>query len=329
LEANPNLTDTSLSEPSQQVIDAVQLQVVHAISGRIRIRTIDGNWNEQIEHLSQELKQQSWVLKVADNKNRGSLIFTFDENQLPLPQVLQVLTEFDVKYSPSTTKLDLAAYKSPDFWQKQSYSIIPLIAGLLVTRGLRVAGWPAIIVYMIAADGTRWLMDSFKPGLLTLAMSKTAEKLTAKEIPLPGLKTVQTTSTKKTTTPEKIDYKIVHQIPGRVRFHLPQITQDTAYCKRLEKLLKNEAAVSNFRLNISAASLVINYHNSDHHSEISVSHWVKLMELALLTEIPPSKISTPKISTPEILNNTPEETTELRLFEEENIDTIDINLSNL
>ncbi|MBE9059318.1 hypothetical protein [Sphaerospermopsis sp. LEGE 08334] len=56
LEVNPNLTDTNLSEPSQQVIDTVQLQVFHAISGRIRILTIDGNWNEQIEHLSQELK---------------------------------------------------------------------------------------------------------------------------------------------------------------------------------------------------------------------------------------------------------------------------------
>lgn len=308
LEANPDLTDTNLSEPSEKVIDAVQLQVVHAIGGRVRIRTIDGSWNAQIEHLFQELKQQIWVLKIADNKNKGSLIFTFDENQLPLSQVLQVLTEFDVKYSPYKTKLDLSAYKYPGFWQKQSYSIIPLIAGLLLTRGLRVTGWPAIIVYMIAADGTRWLMDSVKLSVFTAAMSTTAEKFTAKKIPLPGLKTVQTISTVKTATPEKINYKVVHQIPGRVRFHLPQINQDAVYCKRLEKLLKNEAAVSNFRLNISAASLVINYHSSDHHSEISLSHWVNLMELALLTEILP----------PEILNNNPVEPTEISFFEGRN-----------
>ncbi|MFM2062391.1 MAG: hypothetical protein RLZZ507_2061 [Cyanobacteriota bacterium] len=322
LEEHPDLTSTQSQNPSQTVDEVqldLQLQVVHAIAGRVRIRTIDGSWNSQIEHLSQELKQQSWVLKISANENTGSLIFTFDENQLPLSQVLQVLTEFDVKYSPSATKLDLAEIKSPGFWQKQSNSIIPLIAGLLVTRGLKVSGFPAILVYMIAADGTRWLMDSLEPGLLTAVIGKTAQKLTQTEIPLPGLTKVNKKSTTKTTTPGKIDaqidYKVVHQIPGRIRFHLSQIAQDSAYCKRLEKLLKTDAEVSNFRVNIQAASVLINYH----HPETSITHWVNLMELALLTELPP----------PEIVTPTPEPPTVTNLFEDTNIDNIDIDLSNL
>jgi hypothetical protein len=322
LDEHPDLTSIQSQNPSQAVDEVqldLQLQIVHAIAGRIRIRTIDGSWNSQIEHLSQELKQQSWVLKIAANENTGSLIFTFDENQLPLPQVLQVLTEFDVKYSPSTTKLDLAEIKSPGFWQKQSNSIIPLIAGLLVTRGLRISGFPAILVYMIAADGTRWLMDSLEPGLFTAVMGKTAQKLTQTEIPLPGLTKVNKTSTTKTTAPGKIDaqidYKVVHQIPGRIRFHLPQITQDTAYAKRLENLLKTDAEVSNFRLNFQAASVLINYH----HQETSISHWINLMELALLTELPPQ----------EIVTSTPEPPTVTSLLEETYIDNIDIDLSNL
>ncbi|MBK1990768.1 hypothetical protein A0J48_025200 [Sphaerospermopsis aphanizomenoides BCCUSP55] len=279
LDEHPDLTSIASQNPSQTVDEVtldVQLQVVHAIAGRVRIRTIDGSWNSQIEHLSQELKQQSWVLKISANENTGSLIFTFDENQLPLPQVLQVLTEFDVKYTPSATKLDLAEIKSPGFWQKQSNSIIPLIAGLLVTRGLKVSGLPAILVYMIAADGTRWLMDSLDTGLFTAVMGKTAQKLTQREILLPGLKKVEKKSIAKTATSEKIDYQIVHQISGRIRFHLPQITQDTAYAKKLEKLLKTDAEVSNFRVNYQAESVLINYH----HPETNITHWVNLMELA-------------------------------------------------
>jgi hypothetical protein len=139
--------------------------------------------------------------------------------------------------------------------------------------------------------------------------------LTQKEILLPGLTKVEKKSSFKTATPEKIDYKILHQIPGRVRFHLPQITQDTAYATRLEKLLKSDAEVSNFRLNSQASSVLINYH----HRETSISHWVNLMELALLTELPPSEIVTTTSETPTMAN----------LLKEQNIDHIDMDLSNL
>jgi hypothetical protein len=322
LDEYPNLTSHT-PHPDQQLMDQVKsnikLQVIHAIAGRIRISTTDNSWDSQIENLSQELKQQSWVLEIVEKKDRGSVTFTFDEKQLPLPQVLQVLTEFDVKYTPLSAKPDFSELKSPGFWQKQSNSLIPFIMGLIVTRGLRIRGWPSILVYMLIADGTRWLMTSLEPGLVTAVMSKTVQKLATQATPIPGFNKVSKKSITEVPTPGKIDYKIVHQIPGRVRFHLNQIHQDPAYCQRLEKLLKTDGEVSNFRLNIQAGSVMINYH----HSETSISHWVQLMELALSTEVPTSKplVSTPQPPVEENL------TTEIEIDHID--DKIDIDLSTL
>jgi hypothetical protein len=302
----------SVHEHPSQAMDEMKLQIIHATAGRIRIRTNDSSWNSEIEHLSQDLKQQNWVLKIVTNQHRGSLIFTFDESQISLLQVLRVLTEFDLKYPSSAPKLDVAAWKSPGFWQKQSTAVIPLIAGLVVTRGLRVSGWPGILVYMLAADATQWLMDALEPGLLPAVVRKTTQKFTHKSIQLPGLTNVEKKSSSDIAVKQKVDYTIVYQIPGRIRFHLPPISQDSAYCKRLEKLLKADAEVMSFRVNCQAASLVINYQNT----EISITRWVSLIELALL----------PELTAPEIFISVPD-TQVLTMLDEET--SIEIDLSSL
>ena len=65
--------------------------------------------------------------------------------------------------------------------------------------------------------------------------------------------------TLKTVEPEKVNYKIVHTIPGRVRFRVPRIAKDIEYARRLEKLLKSDPVVKSERVNSAAASIVINY----------------------------------------------------------------------
>jgi hypothetical protein len=70
-----------------------------------------------------------------------------------------------------------------------------------------------------------------------------------------------------------LDYKVVHAIPGRVRFHVPRVSQDRAYAQRLQKLLKADAQVTSFRVNRDAASVAINYEPS----VIPVTHWVDLL----------------------------------------------------
>ncbi|MEA5572080.1 HMA2 domain-containing protein [Calothrix sp. UHCC 0171] len=76
--------------------------------------------------------------------------------------------------------------------------------------------------------------------------------------------------------PTKINYSIVHSIPGRIRFHIPRLTKDKAYARRLERLLKTEAHVNNVRVNCDAASVAIAFQP---HS-LNSSHWISFLELA-------------------------------------------------
>ncbi|MBD2491730.1 HMA2 domain-containing protein [Aulosira sp. FACHB-615] len=67
------------------------------------------------------------------------------------------------------------------------------------------------------------------------------------------------TSTPLSVQHSKIAYNIVHAIPGRIRFHIPQISRDRHYVQRLENLLKADPVVTSERINKDAASLVITY----------------------------------------------------------------------
>ncbi|BAZ38066.1 hypothetical protein NIES4101_40010 [Calothrix sp. NIES-4101] len=76
--------------------------------------------------------------------------------------------------------------------------------------------------------------------------------------------------------PAKINYSIVHSIPGRIRFHIPRLSKDKAYARRLERLLKTEAHVNNVRVNCDAASVAIAFQPPS----LNTSHWISLLELA-------------------------------------------------
>jgi Heavy metal associated domain 2 len=79
-----------------------------------------------------------------------------------------------------------------------------------------------------------------------------------------------------TTRQAKINYSIVHSIPGRIRFNIPRIAKDRAYAKTLERLLKTEPHVTNVRINCDAASVAIAFQPSS----LNASHWLGLLELA-------------------------------------------------
>lgn len=62
-----------------------------------------------------------------------------------------------------------------------------------------------------------------------------------------------------TEEPATVACNIVHAIPGRVRFHVPQIASDPAYVQRLEAVLQADPVVKSERVNRDAASVVITY----------------------------------------------------------------------
>ncbi|MFN6572280.1 hypothetical protein [Dendronalium sp. ChiSLP03b] len=266
------------------------VQIVHATNRRIRIRATDGSLNTKLETIAQNLRQHQGVKEASANQQTGSLVVTFDENLVTLPQMLKILRQFDIQQSDSPDSLSnidpFAAWKSLDFWKEQSISFIPLMTGLAVTGGLGISGLAAIPVYMITSDATRRAIDYLGPQFSTSESSKNSDPVATTKLSQPSLSTsdrqVEPPAQNNKDGDTAVVYRVVHAIAGRIRFHLPQLAQDRAYARRLERLLKTDPQVINVRLNSDAASIAIVYqpHN------VPLTHWVSLMELALETNPP-------------------------------------------
>lgn len=323
-ELKVNKQTSSVAAKSAMPLPAGELQIIHTAHGRIRIRATDGSFNSRLEPVSQYLKQCKGVKEVSINEQTSSLVVTFDEKQLALPQMLAILEQLNIHPSPTSpesgsSKDPFAAWKSPEFWIEQTISFIPLMTGLAVTGGLRISGLASIPVYMITADATRRVIEYLEPHIAKLDSSKqsqTGDRQSVKQ----NNKTKQPKLTQALTKPvveqvrqdvkrsANIAYTVVHTIPGRIRFHVPRIAQDHAYAKRLERLLKTDAHVTNVRINCDAASIAIAFQPG----EVALNHWVKLMELALQTNPPAPAIQTVEpqqavVSTPAVQTVEPQQ----------------------
>ncbi|UKO96147.1 heavy metal translocating P-type ATPase [Nostoc sp. UHCC 0870] len=60
----------------------------------------------------------------------------------------------------------------------------------------------------------------------------------------------------------QVSYSIVHAVPGRLRWRVPRLRYDTDYAKRLLALLEADPLVTQTRIKVAAASVVVIYKNS-------------------------------------------------------------------
>lgn len=285
-------------------ISATGMQVVHIIKGRIRIKATEASFSSECQTITQYLQQVNGVKSVTTHERTHSLVVSFDEGKLSQSEMLEILQKINIQTTQDAPPSDpLAAWKSGDFWQEQTISLIPLLAGLAVTSRLGVSGLASIPVYMITAETMRKIIDYVKPRIAgemsrEQSNSATTEKQEPQENLDMGRFTSQTTVSHQQQEPmiwsDKVTYSVIHQIPGRIRFHLPLIASDRAYGRRLEKLLNNDPIVKSVRINSDAASIVINYKPN---AAIAISHWVNLMELAveiIAPQVPVGEIAQPQ-----------------------------------
>ncbi|MBD2500301.1 HMA2 domain-containing protein [Anabaena azotica] len=300
LKVNTNSSRTGEDIPE---ISATGMQVVHATNGRIRIKATDGSLSYNVKAIAKHLKQYKGVKAVSTNEQTLSMVVTFDENKLPLSKMLAILQQLNIQTAQNAPVADpFAPWKSLDFWKEQTVSFIPLMTGLAVTGGLGISGLRSIPLYMLTAEATRLVIDYLEPYITGKEAVKESDKTVVTREECESV-AAGDKITKTTIKSSEIDYNIVHEIPGRIRFHIPQIGSDRAYAKRLERLLKTDALVSQVRMNCDAASLAISYKKS----QVAVSHWVSLMESALQTNPPTTPITKVQLQTPvaiEELNKT-------------------------
>ena len=301
-------------------------QIVHSMTGRIRIRATESSPDSLIKTISEIIRQHDGVREVSVNEQTSSLVVNFDENRLSSVQILELFQQSGMNQddsSPSPSNTDpFAAWRSTNFWKEQGISLIPLMTGLAVTGGLGINGLVAIPVYMLTADATRRIIDCFEPlASQSNATSSHVERESSKgKIPAENSSSSPATAdvmnennSTELTKPEEIAYSVVHTIPGRIRFNVPRISRDHAYARRLERLIKIDPQVTSVRVNCDAASIAI-LHKLD---QIPLSHWVHLLQLAdetIAQTIPIQTTTAETLAQKDSQLNEPKESTDTRIW---------------
>lgn len=67
------------------------------------------------------------------------------------------------------------------------------------------------------------------------------------------------TATVLSPPPARVHYEVVHHLPGRVRLRIPRLQYDDRYGRQLQALFVQEDSVQQIRLNLPAASLIVQY----------------------------------------------------------------------
>src|SRR5919202_5560418 len=147
-----------------------EMQVAHAIPGRVRLRAIGGKSASTLENMEQKLRQQNGVGEVRTNPKTNSLVVTFDVSTISLQEILHGLHIADIAETSGKTKL-LPELRAGNLLQEQNkghlqsvnvaQSIIPLVAGMLVTSALGIEGFLAFPVYLVTENTTRQVMKQF------------------------------------------------------------------------------------------------------------------------------------------------------------------------
>ncbi|AFY49614.1 heavy metal translocating P-type ATPase [Nostoc sp. PCC 7524] len=82
------------------------------------------------------------------------------------------------------------------------------------------------------------------------------------------------------TPTQRIDYCVVHKIPGRVRFRVPLLAHDSQYAQRLQDLLASDDQITAIRVNQWASSVAIQYQLSGSSDELMQAYLVRLLHKA-------------------------------------------------
>ncbi|HEY9606299.1 MAG TPA: heavy metal translocating P-type ATPase [Allocoleopsis sp.] len=253
-------------------------QLVHAVPGRVRLRSTDNQAISTLDKVAKQLRQQDGVSEVQTNRVTHSLVVTFDTNTVSLPQALERLP-----ISPHSSDVLSQSQPSPDFtidsFLKElpqvspgqvAKSVAPLVAGMLVTGVLGVEGIIAFPVYSIAASATRHLIKQLESQPLAEQQGNQAREERKTNVNSPS--SIQ--------NPEKVEYQIVHEIPGRIRFRVPRLCRDAEYATRLTVLAQADATVTDVRVNAAAASMAMSYNIGALSDEKMRSHAIELIHRA-------------------------------------------------
>lgn len=156
----------------------IDLEIVHAVKGRARLRIKSDPARELLPRIASHLRQQAGILEVIVKQTSDSLIVTFDPDIISLQQVTNSLQSFG-SIKASTEEIVRRRGLSEAMNYNTLLSLVPPLIGLGIARGLKVSGWQSILTYILAAGVTREVIDLVRGESQEL---KNAALVPAKEI---------------------------------------------------------------------------------------------------------------------------------------------------
>ncbi|MFP4102434.1 hypothetical protein [Coleofasciculus sp.] len=267
-----------------------EVEILHVVPGRLRLRVLGEEPGTVLRAVTPLLRKRVGVREIRTNEQIGSLLITFDTNQLSLAQLFKILGDLgiaEIKQPQSKEPLDSESWKKAG---TQLQSFIPLLIGLLTTRQLGLQGWRSIAVYLLTANVVRQIMQNLDlaEGEAEEKVEGTKQKVERNNADLDGQEITNATpyeqNSKQSTVAfdanSTVVYRLVHAVPGRMRFRVPKVAEDSAYLRRLQSLVKKDDWITQMRCNSTVASVVMIYNPMEVSEAEAGLHGISLIQIA-------------------------------------------------
>ncbi len=223
-----------------------QLEVVHALPGRVRLRVLGDDFQQQLPAIAQHLRECEGVESVQIRETTGSILVIFEPNTLSTSQLREYL--FPVSHSSTSVTSEAGTYQSSgEKIFSQLFSLIPVLLAWLVVKRFNLTGWKAIATYLLVA------------GLI----GEIIEHVWLELFPSPTNDSSETTAEPKKLPPlneeRDFDCQVVHHIPGRIRLSIPKIREDKNYAQKLQLMLEQDVRITGVRIKPTIGSVVVTY----------------------------------------------------------------------
>lgn len=264
-----------------QVPELGKVAIVSAIPGRVRLRVKDKTDTDTLDALARQLRNQTGIDDIRTNARTGSLTVRFDPDTASVSQLLAPLQLRDMAMLPAVAAPESSsAIRSEEVNTalKRLQSFIPPILGIAIVRALGIYGWKAIPAYLLVTGLTRSLVEQLDFDLSLVALP-TGDSETPTEENVERNEWVEAIA---------LSDVIAHEIPGRVRLHLPRVAEDAAYATRLEQLATAEDDITRVRINPASGSVTLNYrlHRSPQGMRSRIARLLVAAETANLQAVP-------------------------------------------
>lgn len=133
--------DTNQSLPNQ-------IEILHLMPGRIRLRIGEDCSKEQLTMISQYLQYQPVIKSVQIKEITKNLVITFDPEQLSLAQIQEYLASLNL-FLPSSEDETKEAKLPKVTTHEVILSLFPPLLSWLIIKRLSLSGWQAIAIYLL------------------------------------------------------------------------------------------------------------------------------------------------------------------------------------